>query len=162
MAFLFGQMGVTFGRLGADARKLIAAVVSYLVTSIDFTAISTLPATVTFSRSGNAMLYDSTGKLTYAPNNLLTYSNDFTNAVWTKISATITAGVTDPLGGTNASTVTATAANGQVYQGISAPAGVNYLGSMWIKRRTGSGTVKLYDATGSASQIIFCNKVVGL
>lgn len=40
----------------------------------DWTAVSTLssmPSGGSISRAGNAMLYDSTGKLTYAPNNLL-------------------------------------------------------------------------------------------
>lgn len=60
------------------------------VASADFTTLSalTLPSWVTFSRTGNAMQYDSTGKLTYGPNNLLTYSNTFSNAAWTPTGAT--------------------------------------------------------------------------
>ena len=53
--------------------------------NLDFTT-GVLPAAVTFSRGTNAMLYDSTGKLTYAPNNLLTYSNTLTNAAWSKLA----------------------------------------------------------------------------
>ena len=46
----------------------------------DFTTLSstsTMPTGGLITRAGNAMLYDSTGKLTWAPNNLLTYSEQF-------------------------------------------------------------------------------------
>lgn len=39
--------------------------------SLNFTTMTALPSTITFSRPSNATYYDSTGKLTYAPNNLL-------------------------------------------------------------------------------------------
>jgi hypothetical protein len=46
-----------------------------------------LDSRITFSRGTNATLVDSTGKITYAPNNLLAYSNDFNNAAWAKLGA---------------------------------------------------------------------------
>ena len=54
--------------------------------STDFTTLSTLynNPNYAFSRGGNATITDATGKITYAPNNLLTWSNDFSNAAWTK------------------------------------------------------------------------------
>jgi hypothetical protein len=39
--------------------------------NLNFTTMTALPSTITFSRPSNATYYDSTGKLTYAPNNLL-------------------------------------------------------------------------------------------
>jgi hypothetical protein len=49
----------------------------------NFLTTPTLPAWLDVSGiTGNRMVYDSTGTLTYAPNNLLTYGNDLTNAVW--------------------------------------------------------------------------------
>ena len=45
---------------------------------------------IDFSRGTNATLIDSTGKLTYAPNNLATWSEDFSNAIWTSSSAGVT------------------------------------------------------------------------
>jgi hypothetical protein len=42
---------------------------------------------ITFSRGTNATLVDSTGKITYAPNNILAFSNDFSNAAWAKLGA---------------------------------------------------------------------------
>jgi len=93
-------------------------------------------------------MFDSTGKLTYAPNNLLTYSNTFSNAVWSKSNVTVASGVDDPLGGTAAYTVTATAgANTAVlYNAITLPgsavAGTTPLmQTFWVRRRTGSGVI---------------------
>lgn len=59
--------------------------------NLDFTTMTALPSTITFSRPSNATYYDSTGKLTYAPNNLLTYSDTFTNAAWTKTGCSFSA-----------------------------------------------------------------------
>lgn len=51
------------------------------VVSQNFVTTTTLPAWLSHSRAGNAMMYDSTGKLTYAPNNLIQRSND-TSTGW--------------------------------------------------------------------------------
>lgn len=60
----------------------------------------TLDPRITFSRASNATLTDSTGKITYAPNNLLTYSEQFDNAVWVKTDTTVTANATAAPDGT--------------------------------------------------------------
>lgn len=52
--------------------------------ALEFNQLSTLPSYVTFSRGTQAMQYGSDGTLQYAPNNLLTYSNQADNAAWTK------------------------------------------------------------------------------
>ena len=80
----------------------------------------------------------------YAPNNLANYSGDLTNAAWSKVNVTIAPGVGDPFGGTAAQTITATAANGYIHQ-FQAVSGANYVSSAWVRRRTGSGAVRLYD-----------------
>ena len=49
-----------------------------------------LDSRITFSRGTNATLVDSTGKITYAPANLLLRSQEFDNASWSKIAATVT------------------------------------------------------------------------
>jgi hypothetical protein len=59
--------------------------------NLDFTS-GTLDSSVTFSRASLATMYDSTGKLTYAPNNLLLQSDDLSNASWTKQLATYDTG----------------------------------------------------------------------
>ena len=43
---------------------------------------------VTFSRTSNATITKSDGTIVYAPHNLLTYSEQFDNAVWTKANGT--------------------------------------------------------------------------
>jgi hypothetical protein len=59
-----------------------------------------LDSRVTFSRGSNATLVDSTGKITYAPANLLTYSEQFDNAAWTKTRSSVTANATASPDGT--------------------------------------------------------------
>jgi hypothetical protein len=114
----------------------------------------TLPSSLTFSRAGNATQYDSTGKLTYAPNNVITYSNTFTNAVWTKTnSPTLLAGVTDPFGGTNATRLTSTANNTYLYNAVSIPT-AQYLTSIWVRRVSGSGQINLWSVTGGTGPVI--------
>jgi len=55
----------------------------------------TLPVTFselcTHSRASNATMVDSDGVLKWAPHNLLTYSEDFSNAAWTKGGTTVAA-----------------------------------------------------------------------
>lgn len=59
----------------------------------------TLDSRITFSRVSNATLVDSTGRLTYAPNNLLPRSEEFDNAAWVRANSTVTANViTSPAG----------------------------------------------------------------
>lgn len=79
--------------------------------------------------------------------NLLTYTEALQNAAWTATTATVTPGAADPAGGTSAFTVTATAINGQLAQTISGSLGATftYDGSVYLKRRTGSGTVSLIN-----------------
>ena len=78
----------------------------------------------------------------YAPNNLVNYSGDLTKSNWVKSNASIGSGVSDPFGGTAAFTITATGAPALVYENNAGP-GANYVSSMWIRRRTGSGAVYL-------------------
>ena len=60
----------------------------------------TLDPRITFSRASNATYFDSTGTLQYAPHNLLTYSEQFDNAAWTKARASISANATTAPDGT--------------------------------------------------------------
>jgi hypothetical protein len=62
--------------------------------------IPSLDSRVTFTRGSNATLVDATGKITYAPANLLTFSEQFDNAAWTKTNATVTANTTAAPDGT--------------------------------------------------------------
>jgi hypothetical protein len=54
---------------------------------------------LTFSRGTQAMVTDNTGNLTYAPNNLLIFSEQFDNPTWIKSRSSITPNViADPFG----------------------------------------------------------------
>ena len=88
-------------------------------------------------------------------NGVATTSEDFSNAAWTKISATITGGISDPLGGSNARTFTATAGSASVSQAAAGNAvtGATYRSTFYIKRRTGTGSVFLRAATGSDQDV---------
>lgn len=88
---------------------------------------------------------DATGAITYAPNNLLTYSNTFSNAAWNKVSLSVTAtNIPDPLGGNNAETITSSSNGAYFFQQIN-NVGASTIGisSMWIRRRSGSGQITL-------------------
>ena len=121
-------------------------------------ASQTLPAGLTYSKSGSipATLFDSTGKLTYQGNNLLTYSNTFSTG-WSFSSVTVSNpnAVSDPFGGTNATTITATANAAQLYQylAISSAASTNYVTSIWVKRRSGSGNIRIFNPNSTTTVI---------
>jgi hypothetical protein len=102
------------------------------------------PAPALFQVAGSAAAY--------APNNLMTYSGDMTKAIWSKINATVTGGVSDPFGGMSAQTITATSAACWVDQYRTAT-GANYVSSIWARRRTGSSAVKLSDPAHAAAGI---------
>jgi hypothetical protein len=99
---------------------------------------------LTYSGPSLSTMFDSTGKLTYKPNNLLLQSNTFSNAVWVKSSLNVTSGAADPFGGTNAFTLTATGVSAEIYQSVTGNTSTNYVASIWVRRRTGSGSVNLY------------------
>ena len=74
--------------------------------------------------------------------NLLTRTEEFDNAVWTKSATiTLTSGVLDPFGGSSAFTVAASGGAGAVQQAPTVTSGVSLSASIWIRRRTGTGQV---------------------
>jgi hypothetical protein len=74
--------------------------------------------------------------------NLLTYSNTFSNAAWTATNISLASSITSPDGTANAFTATASAGNGTLYQTVTLTAAANTI-SFWIQRKTGTGTVQL-------------------
>lgn len=75
--------------------------------------------------------------------NSLLFANDFSNAVWVGTFCGVTTGIADPAGGTSACTLTGAASNAGVEQHISDGASIVRTGSVWLKRRTGSGPIQL-------------------
>ena len=117
--------------------------------SLDFiAATTTIDPRITFSRGSQATLTDATGKLTYAPNNLLTYSEQFDNAAWTKINGgagsapVVTANVAvAPDGTTTADRLQTNSGGGAgadysvLRQSATSTVGIR---SIWMKSNTGS------------------------
>jgi len=104
---------------------------------------------ITFSRTTNATLVDSTGRVTYAPNNLLLYSEQFDNAAWSKSDATVTANNSvAPDGTITADTLADTVANtshniNQTYASFTS--GTTYTFTIFAK----AGTATVVQILGS-------------
>lgn len=82
--------------------------------------------------------------------NLLLWSEDFTQAAWQKsnpVDLHVTAGITDPLGGTAAQTLNNTGFFPNVVQQIVAakPGGITFTVSVWLKAGTAPITMRLSD-----------------
>ena len=76
--------------------------------------------------------------------NLLTYSEDFSNAAWnTNGGIAKGSSTTDPLGGNTALTVTAANAYGHIFYYSGAAIGQSITNSIYVRRRTGSGPIQL-------------------
>ena len=58
---------------------------------LSFAGSDALSPAITFSRTSNATLTNSAGLVTYAPHNLLTFSEQFDNAAWTKTRISVSA-----------------------------------------------------------------------
>jgi hypothetical protein len=103
---------------------------------------------VNFSRTSNATVTNSAGVITYAPHNLLTYSEQFDNAAWTKTTTTVTANaIASPTSTTTGDTLTASGANSTTLHSYTAIAQA-YTFSIYIRRRTGTGNIQI-TADGS-------------
>lgn len=80
-----------------------------------------------------------------ARTNHLTWSEDFTNAVWQTTNpgeVTLITGVADPFGGTNATTLfrdSGAGDTGWLRRLSTATIGLSYTFSFWVRRRSGSG-----------------------
>jgi hypothetical protein len=114
----------------------------------DYTAASTL-TWLTHTSTGHATMFDSTGKLTFAPNNMFIYSQDFSQSDWASNGTKVSTTATDPLGGSTALTWLATSG----YQWLSPfasanPAAGNYVLSFWAKRASGSNVLSVFDGSG--------------
>lgn len=91
----------------------------------------------------------STLLLELARTNEALYSEDFANAAWVKSNVSVTFGVSDPAGGMSASTITATGADGQIYRHNAVGADQSMVGSIYIRRRDGSGQVSMMNPAGN-------------
>jgi hypothetical protein len=128
-----------------------------------------LDSRITFSRGTNATLVDSTGRITYAPNNLLLWSEDFTNAIWTKnqggvgVAPVVTADAgTAPDGTNTADRVQFSLGGGTATADVSdirqAPTTIaaRYIFSFWVRSFDGTSTYNMLarDPNGITNQVV--------
>ena len=80
-----------------------------------------------------------------ARTNLVTYSEDFSNTSWPKVNASVSSDSSiAPDGNQTADTLTATSASANVYRyHTSGPFNSTVTFSVWLKRKTGTGTVSV-------------------
>lgn len=112
---------------------------------------------ITFSRGSNATVTDASGRLTYAPHNLVTNSQDFDAAAWTKLATTVASNaIAAPDGSITADTVTEAASTTwhAVFTG-SPPtivSGQNYTLSVYLKAGTRRYVQLALGALGAGQQ----------
>jgi hypothetical protein len=106
---------------------------------------------LTFSRASNATRVNSSGLVEKVRENRVLYSNDFTNAAWIQFYTSVTAGETDPFGGTNATRYVSTGIGGYMYQNSVCVSGTEMTASVWVKSNTGSSQTFVFTANGGSS-----------
>lgn len=114
---------------------------------------------IEFSRNSGATMTSQEAKICYAPENLITYTDDFSNSqdrftYRSGHSISHTANQTDPNGGTDAAlfaNVTGSSANDfwKTVTGLGASA--PYIPSFFIKRVSTTGTIRLANPVGGTS-----------
>ena len=98
---------------------------------------------IDFTRTSAGTYTDSTGKITYAPNNLLTNSESFENGVWVPNSGTVTANVgVAPDGTTTADQIAAAGTQSGIYRFVTVVNGGRYTASVYAKYVSGSTNFK--------------------
>lgn len=132
--FYSGPVGITpaMAMLAAYRRTLTDEVAAY---------------EATYTGASHKTMFDHYGLLTYAPNNL--FANNTSATGWT--GGSVTDGVADPDGGTNALTLTATANSQQIYKGIGVTSASNAIVAVRARRRSGTGAIRLYNAQSNLS-----------
>jgi hypothetical protein len=121
---------------------------------LDFTNGGALDSRITFTRASTGTYYDSSGVLRVSPLNLLTFSEQFDNAAWTKANSTVTANaIASPDGTVNADKLvenTAASTTHQVTGGTSkAAVATTYTASIFLKAAERTfASIALTDAGG--------------
>ena len=115
---------------------------------------------ITFSRGSNATVVGPNGLVQWAPHNLLTFSEQFDNAAWTKTASTVTANTAvAPDGTTTADTLAETAAtSGHVVSGSATVTTATHVFSVYLKKGPGATApnwVQLYTGGVSAQYANF-------
>lgn len=120
--------------------------------NLPFALTGTLDPRITFSRPSLATMYDSTGRLVYAPNNLLLQSQTFNTASWSKFgspNSVVTADATTaPDGTATADLVAQGSGGGYIGQSVTSIGGARNIFSCYVKAGTGATRAMLYIGGG--------------
>lgn len=114
---------------------------------------------IDFTRTTSATYVNSAGLIatTSASANLLTYTQEFDNAAWSKANATVTANsAIAPDGTATADTLTETTANNvhQAIQNVSVTSGATYTASVFVQNASGTRRLNIaFPATGFGTEI---------
>ena len=122
-------------------------------------SVSTFDSAMTATRAGNATMVDADGLLKWAPHNLLTYSEDFSNAAWTKqAGTTVTANqAMSPDGDLTADLVEGSGTSGIIAATTSiTTANIQHVKAVWMRSVSGTETVVLKDANATVGTLS-CN-----
>lgn len=130
-------------------RALVASNGNYIIKTFTGFVGTVVIDSITQWVGNNALQATSASRPTLSARvNLLTYTEDFSNAAWAKTNVTQSGSVSDPLGGTKAFTVTATLNGGYISQTFTVTSGHAYTNSVWLRRRTGTGEVRIGAING--------------
>ena len=129
---------------------------------LDFTT-GALDPRIAFTRATNATVTNSAGVITYAPHNLITNSEQFDNAAWTKINATVlTNANVAPNGTITADAMIANSgATSSIVQSQTLTAGVTYSYSVYAKYN-GETYLRLQCNNGSSFAFADLNTQTGV
>lgn len=84
--------------------------------------------------------------------NLLAWSEKFSESLWVKTGVTVTEGIADPLGGTAASRLDGA---GTLSQTLGAPAWLKYAGSVWARATQAGASLEVAEGGGQAKTAAF-------
>jgi len=154
-----GATGLMSGFAGSSPYSGSSLYLDFLTPSLD--------TRITFTRGSNATLVDSTGKIVYAPVNLLLQSQTFDNAAWTKSGSSIVTGAAaNPVDGAlNAQKLMENTSTGQhrVFNtiGIAYNASTTFCFSVYVKAAERSFVYIRLNNGGGDFVTCFVNLITG-
>ena len=135
IAALAAMVPMAAGGQAQTASPAPVKIASSPLISCDYATAGKLCGVEIFSRAGaDATMFDSTGRLTFAPNNLLLYSNAFSAPAWTSAFAVIAPNAkVDPFGGNSGWSMRSTATLDSRYrQKVTVEPDLNYVNTLYL------------------------------
>jgi len=123
--------------------------------NLDFTT-GVLDSRLTFSRASTATFVNSSGYVQFANANCFTFSNPRqTGTAWSATGSVTwngTGGIADPIGGTNAQSITFGTAASAIFNtsGTTVVSGITHTFSVWLRAASGTTNARIGDANVGA------------